>query len=84
MGPVQNTEDLVNCPHLKARKMLLEIDHPVAGKRVYAKSPIRMTKAKEIPAHPSPTLGEHTAAILKDLLNYDERAIEELRNQEII
>jgi len=84
IGPVQNTEDLVNCPHLKARKMLVEIDHPVAGKRVYAKSPVRMTKAKEIPTNPSPTLGEHTDAILKNLLNYDERTLDELRKEEII
>ncbi|MBL7203311.1 MAG: CoA transferase [Desulfobacteraceae bacterium] len=84
IGPVQNTEDLINCPQLKAREMLIEIEHPVAGKRVYARSPIRMTKAEEVPTNPSPRLGEHTESILKDLLKYDEHKIEELHKEEII
>jgi crotonobetainyl-CoA:carnitine CoA-transferase CaiB-like acyl-CoA transferase len=84
VGPVQNAEDLVHCPHLKARQMLVQIEHPIAGKRVYAKSPIRMTKAKDVPTRPSPTLGEHTDAILKDLLNYDNGTIQGLRNEDVI
>ncbi|MCD6571411.1 MAG: CoA transferase [Deltaproteobacteria bacterium] len=84
VGPVQNTEDLVNCPHLKARKMLLEIDDPIAGKRVFARTPIRMTKAKDVPAKTAPDLGEHTEAILKDLLAYDDEKIQRLRKEEII
>ncbi|MEA3222449.1 MAG: CaiB/BaiF CoA-transferase family protein, partial [Thermodesulfobacteriota bacterium] len=84
VGPVQNTEDLVNCPHLKARKMLLEIDDSIAGKRVFARTPIRMTKAKDVPARTAPDLGEHTEAILKDLLAYDDEKIQRLRKKEVI
>ena len=84
VGPVQNTEDLVNCPHLKARKMLLEIDDSIAGKRVFARTPIRMTKVKDVPPKTAPDLGEHTEAILKDLLAYDEQKIQELRKEGVI
>ncbi len=84
VGPVQNIEDLVNCPHLKARKMLMEFDDPIAGKRIFAKNPIKMSKAKEVPPLRAPRLGEHTDAILKELLHYDERRIQELRNEKVI
>ena len=84
VGPVQTTKDLVNCPHLEKRKMLLEIDDPIAGKRVFAKSPFRMTKVKEVPAVTAPDLGQHTDGILRDLLKYDEKRIQELRKEKVI
>lgn len=83
-GPVQNIEDLVKCPHLMARKMLIEFEDPVAGKRIFAKKPIRMSKAKEVPPVRAPRLGEHTESVLKDLLKYDEQKIQELRKEMII
>jgi CoA:oxalate CoA-transferase len=84
VGPVQTTKDLVNCPHLKARKMLLEIDDPIAGKRVFAKSPFRMTKVKEVPALTAPDLGQDTERVLREVLQYDEQKIQELRKEQII
>jgi CoA:oxalate CoA-transferase len=84
VGPVQNTKDLVNCPHLKKRKMLLEIDDPIAGKRVFAKSPLRMTKVKDVPAVTAPDLGQHTEMILRDFLKYDAKRIQELRKEKVI
>jgi formyl-CoA transferase len=84
VGPVQSIEDLMNCPHLKARKMFIEVEDPVAGKRIFAKKPIRMSKTKEVPPLPAPQLGEHTESILKGLLRYDEKKIEELRKEKII
>jgi len=83
-GPVQNIEDLVKCPHLMARKMLIEFEDPVAGKRIFAKNPIRMSKAKEVPPMRAPRLGEHTESVLKDLLKYDEQKIQDLRKEKII
>jgi len=84
VGEVQTTEDLVKCPHLKARKMLLEIDDPVAGKRVFAKSPFRMSGTKEPRATTAPGLGEHAESVLKDLLQYGDEKIAELRKEKII
>jgi crotonobetainyl-CoA:carnitine CoA-transferase CaiB-like acyl-CoA transferase len=83
-GAVQNIEDLMKCPHLKARKMFVEFDDPIAGKRIFARNPIRMSKAKEVPPVRAPRLGEHTESILRDLLQYDQQKIEELRRGKII
>ncbi len=84
VGPVQSTEDLVNCPHLKARKMLMEIDDPIAGKRIFAKTPFRMTGVKEPPAKTAPDLGEHTESVLTGWLGYDGETISRLRQGGIV
>jgi crotonobetainyl-CoA:carnitine CoA-transferase CaiB-like acyl-CoA transferase len=84
VGPVQTTADLLKCPHLRARKMLMEIDDPVAGKRVFAKSPFRMSKTKEPRTITAPDLGQDTEAILKELLHYSEEKIQELRKEKIV
>jgi len=83
-GPVQSIGDLVRCPHLMARKMFVEFEDPIAGKRKFARNPIRMSKAKEVPPVSAPRLGEHTESILKELLKYDEQKIQELRKEKIV
>lgn len=84
VGPVQNARDLINCPQLKARKMLLEIDDPAAGKRIYARSPVRMSKTKDAQAVGAPGLGQHTGSILKEMLGYSEEDIKKLYEEKII
>ena len=84
VGPVNSVDDLFKCPHLKARRMLLEIDDPVAGKRIFANTPIRMSKMKDRPPTTAPDLGAHTDEVLKGLLNYDSAAIASLRSEGIV
>jgi CoA:oxalate CoA-transferase len=84
VGEVQTTEDLLKCPHLKARKMLLEIDDPIAGRRVFTKSPFRMSGTQEPRATTAPGLGEHTESVLRDLLKYSDQKIGELRKEKVI
>jgi len=62
----------------------LKSDDPIAGKRIFAKSPFRMTKVKDIPVKTAPDLGEHTDAILKDWLHYDDTALAQLRGDAVI
>ena len=67
-GPVYTAEDVFNDPHIAARHMLVTVDDPVAGPRKYARTPIHLSAAPEIPADSAPQLGEHTYPILSDLL----------------
>jgi crotonobetainyl-CoA:carnitine CoA-transferase CaiB-like acyl-CoA transferase len=83
-GPVYDAEDVFNDPHFDARQMLVTVDDPIAGPRQYARSPIHLSSAPEIPTQPAPQLGEHTHAILRELLKYDETEIEQLRNSGVI
>ncbi len=83
-GPVYTAEDVFDDPHFAARNMLVSVDDPVAGPRKYARSPLHLSSAPEIPAEPAPQLGEHTQKILKDLLGYGDREIEQLQDQGVI
>lgn len=83
-GPVNTAEDIFADPHIAARKMLVTVDDPIAGPRQYARSPIHLSSAPEILASPAPGLGEHTRAVLQELLGYDESEIEQLEKEGVI
>jgi formyl-CoA transferase len=83
-GPVYTAEDVFNDPHITARNMLLTVDDPIAGPRKYARSPLHLSAAPEIPSVPAPQMAEHTHLILQDLLGYDETEVERLREQGVI
>jgi len=83
-GPVYTAEDIFNDPHIAARNMLVTVDDPVAGPRKYARSPLHLSSAPDIPAEPAPQLGGHTQTILKDLLGYGDNEIEQLQDQGVI
>lgn len=83
-GPVYTAEDVFHDPHIAARGMLISVDDPVAGPRQYARSPLHLSAAPEIPAAPAPQLGQHTRPILADLLGYHEAEIAGLEEQGVI
>jgi formyl-CoA transferase len=83
-GPVYTAEDVFNDPHIAARHMLVTVDDPVAGPRKYARSPVHLSAAPEIPTNPAPGLGEHTRPILSDLLGYSEADIERLASEGVV
>jgi formyl-CoA transferase len=83
-GPVYTAADVFEDPHVAARGMLVTVDDPVAGPRRYARSPLHLSAAPEIPAGPAPALGQHTRPILVDVLGYPESRVEALREQGVI
>jgi formyl-CoA transferase len=83
-GPVYTAEDVFENPHIAAREMLVTVDDPIAGPRKYARSPLHLSSAPDIPTTPAPQLGEHTRPILQDLLGYDETEVEQLQEQRVI
>ncbi|MGC9332634.1 MAG: CaiB/BaiF CoA transferase family protein [Anaerolineae bacterium] len=83
-GPVYTAEDLFQDPHIAARNMLITIDDPVAGPRKYARSPLHLSAAPEIPTAPAPRLGEHTRPILEGLLGYTGQEIQRLQDRGVI
>jgi CoA:oxalate CoA-transferase len=83
-GPVYTAEDVFEDPHIAARHMLVTVDDPVAGPRQYARTPLHLSAAPEIPTEPAPQLGEHTRPILRDLLGYSETEVERLQRQGVV
>jgi formyl-CoA transferase len=77
-GPIMGTEDLANDEHIRGRDMWVELDHPQRGKWWNVGMPIKLSDS---PARieRSPTLGEHTDEVLKEVLGYDESKIAGLK-----
>jgi formyl-CoA transferase len=65
-GAVLDTGEVMNDPHLRARDMIVEVEHPVRGKYVTVGNPIKLS-ASPTTIGPSPLLGEHRHQILTEL-----------------
>jgi formyl-CoA transferase len=66
-GAVMDTADLFRCEHLRARGMIVEIDHPVRGHMEVPGMPIKMGGAAEVAMQAAPLLGAHTDEVLGEL-----------------
>lgn len=80
-GPINNMEAVVNDPQVLARDMIVEVDHPIAGKVKIPGVPIKMSETQGKIRFSAPLLGQHTEEILKDLNDLDSNQIEELRRK---
>jgi formyl-CoA transferase len=73
-GPIMSTEDLANDEHVRGRDMYVELDHPQRGKWYNVGMPIKLS-ASPAKIRRSPTLGEHTDEVLKEVLGWDDAQI---------
>ena len=69
-GPALSNLEMVADPHLRARNMIVPIDHPDAGRREFPGFPIHLSEAPVERFAGAPTLGQDNKAILRDLLGY--------------
>jgi crotonobetainyl-CoA:carnitine CoA-transferase CaiB-like acyl-CoA transferase len=68
VGPVNNAADLFDDPHVRARQMLVAVDHPGADRPVvYTNSPIRYTATPTGIYRRAPKLGEHNEEVFREL-----------------
>ena len=65
-GPINNIEGVVNDPQVIARNMVVEVDHPKAGKIKLPGVPIKMSESQGEVRTAAPMLGQHTDEILKE------------------
>ena len=77
-GPIMSTTDLATDEHVRGRDMWVELDHPQRGKWFNVGMPIKLSASPAVIKR-SPTLGEHTDEVLKDVLGYDATKIDSLK-----
>ena len=77
-GPVNNIAEALADPQVLLRNMVVEVDHPTAGRYKTAGNPIKTGAPEEF--NPPPTLGLDTSGILTGLLGYSEGEVEALRH----
>ena len=72
-GACLDTGEVLEDPHLRAREMIVEVQHPVRGPYVTVGNPIKLS-ASPTAITASPLLGQHRDEILREL-GYDDSAI---------
>ena len=65
-GACLDTGEVLADPHLHARDMIVEVEHPVRGRYITVGNPIKLS-ASPTTITPSPLLGQHRAEILREL-----------------
>ncbi len=78
-APVNNIDAAFAEPPVEEREMIVEYDHPQAGKVRLPGNPIKMSDMGSTISRPAPMLDEHTDAVLKTLLRLSADEIAGLR-----
>ena len=70
-APINTIDKIVNDPHIKAREMMVEVEHPIAGHQKMAGVPVKMSETPGKVEFHAPLLGQHTAEILQEMFGWD-------------
>lgn len=81
-GACQDTGEVLNDPHLRAREMIVEVEHPVRGPYLTAGNPIKLS-ASSVTITTAPLLGQHTTELLTEL-GYSTAEMAALREEGVI
>lgn len=82
-GPINQVDEILNDPHVKARGMIVELEHPVAGLVRSLGNPVRLSATPAVYRLPPPTLGQHTVEVLGEL-GYRPEEVERLREGGVV
>ena len=80
MGAINNLAEAVNHPQVAARGALVDVEHPVAGKMQMVGAPVRLSATPGGVRTPSPTLGQHTDEVLREVLSLGDAELAALRS----
>ena len=83
-APVQGIDQVFQAPQVLHRDMLMEVEHPTAGKVRMAGIPVKFSVTPPSVRMPPPLLGEHNSAVLKNWLGMSAEAIEDLKREKIL
>lgn len=83
-APVNNLDRAFTEPPVAERQMIVEYDHPDVGRVRLPGNPIKMSGVTGTISKPAPRLGEHTDAVLTELLALTPEQIAQLRTQRAI
>ena len=85
-GPINNLEDMIEDPHIKARNSIVSL--PVPGEKEQqvkvSNTPVRLSRTPADVSKRAFVVGEHTKSILNEWLNYDDKTIIDLEEKGVL
>ena len=82
-GMVQDTREVLDDEHLRARDMVVEMEDAKRGEYIALGNPIKVA-SNDVGIEPPPLLGEHSGEVLGSLLGLDGSEVARLRDSGII
>jgi formyl-CoA transferase len=83
-GRVYRAPDMLTDPQFQARDSIVEVPHPVFGTVKMQNAFPRLSETPGGVRWPGPTLGEHTEAVLREVVGLDAAAIAGLRARGVV
>jgi crotonobetainyl-CoA:carnitine CoA-transferase CaiB-like acyl-CoA transferase len=83
-GPINPIDQVFRDPQVVSRGLQFRLGHPLAGEVPQVANPIRYSRTPIEYHRAPPVLGEHTSAVLSELLGLSEDDVARLRDQGIV
>ena len=83
-APVHSIDQVVSDPQVQHREMIVERPQEGIGSHPFVNSPIRLDRTPGRVEQGAPTLGQHTDAVLREVLDLGEEEIESLQAKGIV
>jgi len=84
VGAINTIDQVVEPPQVKARDMIVESEHPMAGKVKSVGVPVKLSETPGSVREPAPLLGQHTDEVLQQYLRMSAADIASLRQAGVI
>jgi crotonobetainyl-CoA:carnitine CoA-transferase CaiB-like acyl-CoA transferase len=65
-GRINSIADVAADPHALAREMVVELEHPRAGRTRALGLPVKLSRTPGKVSRPAPVLGQHTRDVLEE------------------
>ena len=83
-GVVQRAPDTMKDPQIAHDKALVELEHPIVGKRLYPNVALKLSGTPALASKPAPLLGQHTDEICRELLHMSDSDIKNLKKEGVL
>ena len=83
-APVLKRREVIDHPQVLESGILVESDHPQAGRLRQARPAARFSETAATPYEGAPELGQHSEEVLMDVLGWDWDRISALHEKEVI
>ncbi len=83
-GPILDMHQVFDDPQVRHRGLLHTVTHPVIGALPLIGNPLKFSAAPMPSVRPPPTLGQHTAEVLRERLQLDDATLAALAAQGVI